>query len=98
MVKPHRHHIGREKAPKSWSAENRKLITDVQDVLKKHGIDINTDPRNFTWAQNGGGAHTIKAARYTRDVVVGADARGGKPAVELAMKELAEAMSNGRFF
>ncbi|MEE3664804.1 hypothetical protein V2I52_23285 [Brenneria sp. g21c3] len=97
MVKPHRLHIGREKAPKSWSAKNRKLITDVQYVLKKYGIDINTDPRNFTWAQNGGGAHTIKAARHVWNKVMAA-APHGKSAVEETLSKLGREMSRGIFF
>lgn len=53
MVKPHYHHIVREKAPKSWKAQNQKYITDSQKILAKHKIGLNNDPRNFTWAQNG---------------------------------------------
>lgn len=67
MKNPHRHHIVRENAPKSWKPENQKWITEAQKWLKDVGIDINRDPANFTWAQNGGGNHTIKMAKFIYD-------------------------------
>lgn len=98
MVNPHRHHLVREKAPSSWSAANQKLVTDSQAILKKHGIGLNDDLRNFTWAQNGGGAHTIAAAKHTHSVLLKADQAGGLSAVETALKSLATNASKGIFF
>lgn len=60
MERPHRHHIVREKTPKNWDSVHGKYINDLQDILKQHNIGLNDDIRNFTWAQNGGGAHTKK--------------------------------------
>jgi len=53
--------------------------------------------RNFTWAQNGGGAHTKKAAKYVHDTLVKAN-KDGKPAVEAALKKLGEEAKKGHFF
>ncbi|MBF8720933.1 RHS repeat-associated core domain-containing protein [Pseudomonas guariconensis] len=68
MVNPHRHHVVRESAPGNWKPENRAYILGAQKIMKDFGIDINTDPRNFTWARNGGRTHTVAAAKevFTR--------------------------------
>ena len=68
MDKPHRHHVVREAAPRNWKPENRAYILDAQKIMKDLGIDINTDPRNFTWAENGGRTHSVSAAKevFTR--------------------------------
>ncbi|CAM5203469.1 hypothetical protein [Lysinibacillus sphaericus] len=97
MVKPHYHHIVREKAPKNWDSVHRKYITDSQDIIKKHGIGLNDDLRNFTWAQNGGGAHTKKAAKFVHDTLVEAN-KEGKEAVEEALKLLGKNAKRGKFF
>lgn len=97
MKNPHRHHKVREKAPKNWSKENKNYITQAQDVLKHYGIDLNKDLRNFTWAQNGGGAHTIKAAKHVWNKIMDA-APHGKGAVEEALAKLGREMRRGRFF
>ncbi|MBF8778187.1 RHS domain-containing protein [Pseudomonas fulva] len=68
MLNPHRHHVVREAAPRNWKPENRAYILDAQKIMKDLNIDINTDPRNFTWAQNGGRTHSVAAAKevFTR--------------------------------
>ena len=63
MKKPHYHHVVREKAPKNWKPENKKYVTDAQDILKKYGIDKDKDLRNFVWAENGSGVHTVEKAK-----------------------------------
>jgi RHS repeat-associated protein len=98
MPNPHRHHIVREKVPAGWNSVGRQHILDAQAVMTKYGIDINTDPRNFTWAQNGNGAHTYKAAERVAINLKHADQRGGLPAVERALQELADDMFKGIFF
>ncbi len=97
MINPHRHHIGREKAPRNWSKQNRDYITQVHDVLDYFGIDKNKDIRNFTWATNGRGAHTIKAARHVWEKVMDA-APGGVDEVEKALSKLGQEMRRGKFF
>ena len=98
MKNPHRHHIVREKLPPSW--KNKQAIAAVkstQAILKKYKININTNPANFTWAQNGGGAHTQKAAINVANKLNLANA-GGKSAVKVALKELGVEMSRNHFF
>lgn len=97
MQNPHMHHIVREAAPSTWKAVNRQHILDSQAIMSKHGIDINTDPRNFTWAQNGGGAHTAKAAKHVADILKEAD-KLGLPGVEAALRTLGTNMRAGSFF
>jgi RHS repeat-associated protein len=92
IKKPHHHHVVREKAPKSWSAKDQKYVTDSQDVLKKAGIDINKDPRNFTIAENGGGAHTKEAAKYVHDKVT------TSTNLDQTLSDLAKDMNKGIFF
>ena len=75
MNNPHRHHIGRENAPKSWSKQNR----------------------DFTWATNGRGAHTIKAAKHVWEKVMDAAPKGIN-AVEAALDKLGKEMSRDIFF
>ena len=87
MSRPHRHHIVREKAPTKWSTENQKLITEAQDVLGSHNIDVNTDPRNFVWAENGSGVHTIESAKKVHTSIMAA-AKDGLEGVEKALGEL----------
>lgn len=89
MAKPHYHHIVREKAPKNWKPENQKYITDAQEVLKKYGIDKNKDLRNFVWAENGAGVHTIKKAKEVYDKLMYSEKLNlGKAGIEKALKEL----------
>ncbi len=97
MNNPHRHHIGRENAPKSWSKQNRDYVTQVHDVLEYFGIDKNKDLRNFTWATNGRGAHTIKAAKHVWEKVMDAAPKGIN-AVEAALDKLGKEMSRDIFF
>jgi RHS repeat-associated protein len=97
MINPHRHHVMREMAPKGWSKADRGAIHHVQNLAKKFGIDINRDPRNFTWAQNGGGAHTTRAAAAVRDRLVPA-ARQGLAAFEAELAKLRIEMSQGKFW
>jgi len=87
MYIPHYHHIVRENAPSTWKLKNQKLITEAQDIMRQHGIDINRDIRNFTWAPNGKGTHTIGSARYVHKTLTEANKRG-KEAVEEALVEL----------
>ena len=93
---PHRHHIVREKAPKNWSAMNRKLVTRAQAILKRRGIGLNRDRRNFTWAENGAGAHTVATSRYILCVLQKANAKG-QSAVEAALKRLGQDARRGIF-
>ena len=97
MVNPHRHHIIREMAPKNWTKAERGPIHHAQNLAKKFGIDVNKSLKNFTWAQNGGGAHTKQAAAHVRDVLVPA-AKQGKVAFEKALSELGKQMRDGEFF
>lgn len=97
MDSPHRHHIGRENAPKNWSKQNRDYVTQVHDVLEYFGIDKNKDLRNFTWATNGRGAHTIKAAKRVWEKVMDA-VPGGVGEVEKALSKLGQEMKRGKFF
>ena len=97
MVNPHRHHIIREMAPKNWTKAERGPIHHAQNLAKKFGIDVNKSLKNFTWAQNGGGAHTKQAAAHVRDVLVPA-AKQGKAAFERALADLGKKMSRGEFF
>ena len=63
MVNPHLHHIVRENAPSTW--KNQEAIDAVnhsQQILRDHGIDLNSDPSNFCWAQNGDRNHSQQAA------------------------------------
>ena len=98
MQKPHRHHIVREMAPKGWSPANRSLILDSQAILHKYNIDENTSKENFTWATNGCGAHTIKAAKHVHDRLVKADNLGGKQGVIDELASLKIDLSKGKFF
>jgi len=98
MKNPHRYHIARESAPGNWSKFARGTIYHAQNILKKHDIDINKDLRNFTWAENGGGAHSKCAAAHVRDVLAKADKTGGKPEVEKALKRLTGEMRGGKFY
>jgi len=95
---PHMHHIVREKAPVKWNVEGRKHINDAQAIMKKYGIDINTDPRNFTWAQNGNGAHTVAAAKNVAATLKAADKNNGLAGVEKALRDLGDEMTRGKFF
>lgn len=97
MQDPHYHHIVRENAPSNWNATSRQHILDSQDIIAKHGIGLNDDPRNFTWAQNGGGNHSQAAAAKVFNTLSAADASGGKPAVEAALKNMGELMKQGNF-
>ncbi|MFD2882363.1 hypothetical protein ACFS4T_00055 [Pseudomonas lini] len=65
MVKPHYHHIVREKkAPKkAGKLKIKSTLPTRKKILAKHKIGLNNDPRNFTWAQNGGGNHSIASAK-----------------------------------
>jgi hypothetical protein len=97
MKNPHRHHIIREMAPKNWTKAERGPIHHVQNLAKKFGIDVNKSLKNFTWAQNGAGAHSRQAAAYVRDVLVPASKQGAA-AFDRALSELGRRMSRGEFF
>ncbi len=97
MKNPHRHHKVRENTPSNWSKKNRDYILQAQDVLKYYGINLNTDLRNFTWARNGGGAHTIKAAQHIHEKIITA-APQGKNAVKEALNDLGKEMIKGKFY
>ena len=94
MVRPHRHHIVREYAPRNWKQENRDYILNAQAIMKKHKIDLNTDLRNFTWAENGRGTHSVASARKVYERLQEVDAKG-TPAVERALAELGEVFRRG---
>jgi len=97
MKRPHYHHIVRENAPSNWSAKDRGYITGAQDIIKKHGIDLNTDPRNFTIAENGAGAHTKQAAKNVFEALSKADKASGKAGVTEVLGNLARDMAKGIF-
>jgi RHS repeat-associated protein len=97
MTKPHMHHIIREMAPKNWPPAARQYILEAQALAKKYGIDVNADPRNFTWAENGNGAHTQKAAKHVITVLKAADQKG-EAAFMRALQTLGTQMRNGQFF
>ncbi|WP_346962724.1 RHS repeat domain-containing protein [Eikenella corrodens] len=99
MKHPHKHHIVREKAPANWTPENQKYVTGAQEILKKFlttngkPFDINKDIRNFTWAENGCGVHSIENAKKVYDEL--SKAKNGKDA-ERILKELGEYFRNIR--
>ena len=96
MTSPHRHHIVREKAPKNWTDSNRRYVAHAQGILKKFGIGLNDDLRNFVWAPNGSGNHKIAASRKVSTTL--AEARkGGKSKVIEALNSMGEKMRNGEF-
>ncbi|MGL4234036.1 MAG: RHS repeat-associated core domain-containing protein, partial [Casimicrobium sp.] len=101
MRNPHLHHIIREMAPKNWSKSARGAIHHVQNLARKYGIDVNRDPRNFTWAQNGGGAHTRATAQYIRTQLAAADkaaTQAGNPQIFFdKMAQIGRDASNGIF-
>jgi hypothetical protein len=88
MKNPHRHHIVREKAPKNWKQEDRQAVLESQKILERHNIDINRDPKNFTWAPNDGSVHSTENAHKVRNILVRADAEGGRDGVLKALTEL----------
>ena len=92
MKYPHDHHIVREKAPPKWSKEFRDYITKSQEIIKKEGIGLNDDIRNFTRAENGFGAHTRKAAKYVYEQLAESDN------IQSTLKKLATEMNKGKFF
>ena len=88
----HHHHIVREAAPKKWDSKSRDYILKSQARLKLANIDLNSDPRNFTWAQNGGGAHTKDAAKYVWDKIK------NSANIDQTLQDLADEMHSGKFF
>ena len=96
MVRPHRHHIVREYAPRNWKQENRDYILNAQAIMKKHKIDLNTDLRNFTWAENGRGTHSVASARKVYERLREADG-GGRKAVIKELAELGKEFTAGDF-
>jgi RHS repeat-associated protein len=101
MRNPHRHHVIREMAPKNWSKADRGAIHHVQNLARKYGIDFNRDPRNFTWAQNGGGAHSRATAHYVRNQLAAADraaTQAGNPQIFFdRVAQIGRDASNGIF-
>ena len=67
LARPHRHHVVREMAPTTWPQADRNVILDAQKIIHQHGLDENTSPQNFAWAENGCGAHTKAAAKNVHD-------------------------------
>jgi hypothetical protein len=61
MLNPHNHHIVMKGKFKQWKFVNRIYVIASQLLLKKYGIDVDTDPRNRTWTQNTG--HSIEYAK-----------------------------------
>ncbi|WP_420834435.1 RHS repeat domain-containing protein [Flavobacterium branchiophilum] len=92
IINPHDHHIVREKAPPKWSKEYKDYVTKSQDIIKKEGIGVNDDIRNFTRAQNGGGAHTQKAAKYVYEQLSKSEN------ITETLKDLATQMNKGIFY
>ena len=76
MKRPHHHHLVREAAPRNWSKADRGAVYHAQNLARKHKLDVDRDPRNFVWAENGRGAHTRENARFIRDVLSKADKKG----------------------
>jgi hypothetical protein len=66
----------REAAPRNWSKADRGAVYHAQTLARKHKLDVDRDPRNFVWAENGRGAHTRENARFIRDVLVDGDKKG----------------------
>ncbi len=96
MTNPHRHHIVREKAPKNWTDSNRRYVAHAQGILKKFGIGLNDDPRNFVWAPNGSGNHTIAASRKVSEALAIAR-KGGKSEVIKTLQSMGKEMRKGVF-
>ncbi len=92
IKRPHDHHIVREFAPRSWSKKYQDYITKSQDIIKKEGIGLNDDIRNFTRAENGAGAHTKKAAKHVYEQL------SQSTDVKATLKKLAKEMNQGIFF
>jgi hypothetical protein len=97
MQNPHYHHIVRENAPSNWNTTSRQHILDSPAIISKHGIGLNDDPRNFTWAHNGGGNHSQAAAQKVLSTLSTAGLSGGKAAVESALKNMGELMKQANF-
>ncbi|QOW47003.1 MULTISPECIES: RHS repeat-associated core domain-containing protein [unclassified Acinetobacter] len=108
MKSPHMHHIVRENAPANWNDSDRRYITASQMIVKKYlttnggTFDINKDPRNFVWAENGCGVHTQVSAKRVYDVLSLAKntalktGRDPANAIELALKQLGRDFNNMR--
>ena len=59
----HDHHIVMKAPHKNWLPENRVALERSQNLLKRYGIDVQSDPRNRVIAVNEG--HTVE---YTKKV------------------------------
>jgi len=57
---------------------------------------LNDDPRNFTWAQNGGGNHSVASAKKVFEILQKADS-GGTASIESALKRMGMQMTGGTF-
>ena len=58
-------------ASSNWNTESQRHITESQRILREAGIDINR-VRNFTWAQNGAGNHSVAKVilgKYLRSIL-----------------------------
>lgn len=74
------------------------LIYRAQNIIRKHGLNENTSLENFTWAQNGAGAHSQKAAKHVTDRLVAADKAGGKQRVLDELTLLRRDLTDGNFY
>lgn len=86
MYNAHKHHIVREKAPKNWSFEEQKWVTEAQRIIEEVGIKLNSSIENFVWAPNGLGNHTKKAAKAVYEGLAKVDGKG----VEAVTEKLSE--------
>ena len=88
---PHLHHIVMEGAFSHWKPENRKLVENARDILRKHKIDIQDVP-NIVWAQNAG--HSVEYAKKVNDRLSLASAKG-KSAVLSELSKIGNILSKG---
>ncbi len=62
---PHCYLIVMEQVHSRWNKVAQQYVTDAQDILKKHGIDLNKSIENFTWAENQGHSQA-----YAKEVLI----------------------------
>ena len=94
MINPHMHHIVMEGAFSGWSRENRKLVTEARSLLKRNKISLQGDA-NVVWARNEG--HSVEYARKVLNELKGAEAAGGKAAVEKQLADIGNRLGQGLF-
>ena len=83
----HMHHIVMEVAHKRWKEAARRYVTDAQEILTRHGIDLQGD-HNIGWAPNRG--HSKKYAEKVYERL--AEASGSGPATKTSTSKVKEAL------